>query len=122
MNKFTSAKRGDEVPAGQVYFISDGTPILNFEFLRPLCIARGCTYPSYVMPVSLAILFAALCEDLYRICKTIYIPWEPFLTRAEVYKVGITHFFSIGKARKELGYTPTVTSELGAQRMADYYK
>ena len=105
-----------------MYFISDGTPILNFEFLRPLCIARDCAYPTHVMPVSLAILLAALCEDLYRICKTFYIPWEPFMTRAEVYKVGITHFFSIAKAQKELGYKPSITSQQGAQRMADYYR
>jgi hypothetical protein len=30
--------------------------------------------------------------------------FQPFLTRTEVYKTGVTHYFSIEKAKKELGY------------------
>ena len=44
------------------------------------------------------------------------------MTRAEVYKVGVTHYFSIEKAKNELGYEPEVNSHDGAKMMAEYYQ
>uniref|UniRef100_A0A803VMR4 Short chain dehydrogenase/reductase family 42E, member 1 n=1 Tax=Ficedula albicollis TaxID=59894 RepID=A0A803VMR4_FICAL len=63
------------VAAGQAYFISDGRPVNNFEFFRPLVEGRVYNF-------------------------------QPLLTRTEVYKTGVTHYFSMEKARKELGYEP----------------
>ena len=122
MKKFATAKRITDAPAGRAYFISDGTPISNFEFLRPLCSARGCNFPTITLPVSIAVLLAAICEDFYRITKALCLPISPFLTRAEVYKVGVTHFFSIAKAQKELNYRPTISSQEGAELVANYYR
>ena len=33
----------------------------------------------------------------------------------------MTHFFSINKATRDLGYVPKISSTLGAKRLADYY-
>lgn len=44
-----------------------------------------------------------------------------FLTRAEVNKVGITHYFNIKKAKKELNYHPIITTKEGAIEMANKY-
>lgn len=105
-----------------VYFISDDSPINNFEFLRPLCSARDCDYPSLVLPVWLFKGVAFLLERIYLLSKSYGIPIEPFLTQAEVFKVGITHYFSMEKAKRELGYCPTISSLKGAERMADRYR
>ena len=43
------------------------------------------------------------------------------MTRAELYKVGVTHYFSVDKARKDFGYNPHISSSEGATRLADYY-
>lgn len=108
-------------PAGQAYFISDGTPIHNFEFLRPLCEARGRVYPTLVLSTSFMLHLAYVFESIFYISSRLGYPIEPFLTRAEVLKVGINHYFSIKKASQELGYKPLLTSHDGALQIAEYY-
>eukprot|EP00457_Paulinella_chromatophora_P005413 gb/GEZN01005430.1/.p1 GENE.gb/GEZN01005430.1/~~gb/GEZN01005430.1/.p1 ORF type:complete len:483 (-),score=32.85 gb/GEZN01005430.1/:91-1539(-) len=108
-------------PAGQAYFISDGTPIDNFEFFRPLIEARGRSFPSLTVPTWIMLIIASMCEFSYHVTKFCGFPLEPLLTRSEVLKVGYTHYCSIEKARKELGYKPEVTSVQGAERLANFY-
>lgn len=53
----------------------------------------------------------------HNICSTIpHI--KPFLTRAEVFKVGVTHYFNIEKAQKQLNYYPTINTTEGSIKMA----
>ena len=108
-------------PCGEVYYLSDGTPIDNFEFLRNLCEARDNPYPSIVLPVTVALALGWFFERVYYLTKALGLPIAPFMTRAEVYKVGVTHYFSIDKARQDLGYSPEINSSDGAAMMADEY-
>ncbi|XP_062860951.1 short-chain dehydrogenase/reductase family 42E member 1 [Trichomycterus rosablanca] len=91
--------------AGQAYFISDGRPVNNFEFFRPLVEGLGYSFPHLRLPVSLIYFFAFLTEMVHRVVGRVY-DFQPLLTRAEVYKTGVTHYFSMDKARAELGYDP----------------
>lgn len=110
------------VPAGQVYCISDGNPIENFEFFRPLVHARGKKFPSLVLPPFLMLCVAYVFERIWFHSNVLEIPIEPFLVRAEVLKVGVTHYFSIDKARRELGYKPRITTAQGAENLAKRYR
>jgi hypothetical protein len=108
-------------PAGQAYFISDGSPIDNFLFLKPLCEARGKRFPRLVVPYQIFYVISTVFEWFYHLADSIGASsWVP-LTRAEVVKVGVTHYFSIEKAQKELGYKPTLDSQAGAIRLAERY-
>ncbi|XP_035696140.1 short-chain dehydrogenase/reductase family 42E member 1-like [Branchiostoma floridae] len=98
------------VAAGQAYFISDGKPVNNFEFFRPLVEGLGYTYPTVRVPVSLVYFFAFLTEMVHYVVGRFY-NFQPLLTRTEVYKTGVTHYFNLGKAKRELGYEP-VTYDL----------
>lgn len=91
--------------AGQPYFISDGRPVNNFEFFRPLVEGLGYTFPTLRLPISLIYLFAFLTEMVHHVIGQIY-NFQPLLTRTEVYKTGVTHYFSMRKAQEELGYEP----------------
>ncbi|XP_043120384.1 short-chain dehydrogenase/reductase family 42E member 1 isoform X2 [Puntigrus tetrazona] len=91
--------------AGQPYFISDGRPVNNFEFFRPLVEGLGHSFPTLRLPLSLVYFLAFLTEMLHRVVGRIY-NFQPLLTRTEVYKTGVTHYFSGRKAREELGYEP----------------
>ncbi|NXA45543.1 D42E1 reductase, partial [Nothocercus julius] len=91
--------------AGQAYFISDGRPVNNFEFFRPLVEGLGYKFPTLRLPLSLVYFFAFLTEAAHFLIGHIY-NFQPLLTRTEVYKTGVTHYFSMEKARKELGYKP----------------
>jgi len=44
------------------------------------------------------------------------------MTRAEIFKVGVTHYFKPDKARDELGYSPLIPMKTGMQRVVQYYQ
>lgn len=120
--KLLNMKNCEQSPAGQAYFISDGTPIDNFEFFRPLCSARGAEFPSLLLPVLPFVYLGWILEQVYHATNFLGLPIEPFLTRAEVFKVGVTHYFSIDKAKQDFGYVPLFGSKEGADRVAKYYR
>ncbi|KAG8001376.1 Short-chain dehydrogenase/reductase family 42E member 1 [Nibea albiflora] len=91
--------------AGQAYFISDGKPVNNFEFFRPLVEGLGYPFPKLRLPVSIIYFFAFLTEMIHHLIGPFY-NFQPLLTRTEVYKTGVTHYFSMEKAKVELGYEP----------------
>ncbi|KAM7015028.1 short-chain dehydrogenase/reductase family 42E member 1 [Tautogolabrus adspersus] len=91
--------------AGQAYFISDGRPVNNFEFFRPLVEGLGYPFPKLCLPISLIYFFAFLTEMVHHLIGPYY-NFQPLLTRTEVYKTGVTHYFSMVKAKVELGYEP----------------
>lgn len=99
----TSEKRHRS--AGQAYFISDGRPVNNFEFFRPLVEGLGYPFPTLRLPVSLIYFVAFLTEMIHHLIGPFY-NFQPLLTRTEVYKTGVTHYFSMAKAAAELGYEP----------------
>jgi len=93
---------------GHAYFISDGVPINNFEFFRPLMQGLGYTYPNIVLPMWLIWLMVYLIQFTHSLCSKIHpsLTFTPMLTPAEVYKTGVTHYFSCQKARMHFGYYP----------------
>ncbi|KAM3849646.1 short-chain dehydrogenase/reductase family 42E member 1-like [Diretmus argenteus] len=91
--------------AGQAYFISDGRPVNNFEFFRPLVEGLGYPFPKLRLPISLIYFFAFLTEMLHHLVGPVY-NFQPLLTRTEVFKTGVTHYFNMAKAKAELGYEP----------------
>ncbi|XP_028258254.1 short-chain dehydrogenase/reductase family 42E member 1 isoform X2 [Parambassis ranga] len=91
--------------AGQAYFISDGRPVNNFEFFRPLVEGLGYPFPRLRLPISLIYFFAFLTEMIHHLIGPFY-NFQPLLTRTEVYKTGVTHYFSMAKAKAELNYEP----------------
>jgi len=125
------ATSGSQSPAaGQAYCISDDRPVNNFDFLRPFCEGLGYrgTFAVY-LPTRPMFLLAWLLE-LLRLLLLAVLPlsvcrlfgyFQPPLTRAEVAKVGITHFFRMKKAREHFGYKPLVEPEEATRRCVEYY-
>nr|ATB19688.1 putative NAD(P)-binding Rossmann-fold superfamily protein [Juniperus drupacea]ATB19694.1 putative NAD(P)-binding Rossmann-fold superfamily protein [Juniperus scopulorum] len=118
-------REGTPVAAGQAYFISDGSPVNSFEFLRPLIASLEYTFPKITISVPTALTIAWSFWGIYSLCY----PWlnktwfpRPLILPAEVYKVGVTHYFSILKANQELGYIPIVKPEEGMKTTITYWK
>lgn len=97
--------RKEHKAAGQAYFISDGRPVNNFEFFRPLVEGLGYQFPTLRLPLSLIYFFALLTEVVHSVVGRLY-NFQPLLTRTEVYKTGVTHYFCLEKAKQELQYEP----------------
>lgn len=120
-DKLVSVDDPKKIPSGRAYFISDDSPIHSWEFLRPLAEANDCEFPTICIPVYVMKYFACLCEFFHVLFRSFGLYFEPFCTQAEVFKVGITHHFSVERAKHELGYHPRVDSIEGAKRVAFYY-
>lgn len=109
---------------GKCYFVSDGTPVDSFEFLRPLCAARDAPFPSLTISLNTALSLAYCLEGVHLFMKAVFgarLTPAPFLTRAEAYKVGQTHYMSIDAIKRDLQYEPTITTEEGALQVARHY-
>ncbi|CAH3039535.1 unnamed protein product [Pocillopora meandrina] len=96
----------DSVAAGEAYFISDDSPVNNFEFFRPLVEGLGYKFPKLKLPITLVYMVAFLTELVHSVIGRYIYNFQPLLTRTEVYKTAVTHYFSMKKARSHLGYSP----------------
>ncbi|OAY63244.1 short-chain dehydrogenase/reductase family 42E member 1 [Ananas comosus] len=118
--------RAQPVAAGQPYFICDGSPVNTFDFIVcPLLQSLDYNMPKITLKVEHALLVSRVCWIMY----TLLYPWlnrrwlpQPLLLPAEVYKVGVTHYFSILKAREELGYMPMVSPREGMAATISYWQ
>ncbi|XP_071700848.1 uncharacterized protein [Rutidosis leptorrhynchoides] len=113
------------IAAGQPYFISDGSPVNTFEFIRPLLKSLEYDLPKTSLRVPTALYIGNAFSVLY----TIIYPWlnrswlpQPLLLPAEVYKVGVTHYFNYLKAKQELGYTPITSPQEGMAATISFYQ
>nr|XP_057945576.1 short-chain dehydrogenase/reductase family 42E member 1 isoform X1 [Doryrhamphus excisus] len=104
--------------AGQAYFISDGQPVNNFEFFRPLVEGLGYPFPTLRLPIGLIYFVAFLTEMIHHLVGPLY-NFQPLLTRTEVYKTGVTHYFSMAKAEAQLGYRP---QEYDLREVVDWFR
>lgn len=109
------------VVGGKAYYISDQNPINQWEFLKPLIEGLGHKFPRVFIPFKVMFYLAFLVEMVHGIVNPFY-PFEPFVNRAEVCKVGVTHFFRTSKAERDLGWSPLVTPQQGMDRMVAYFQ
>ena len=81
----------------------------------------GLEVPLVRVPTAVALAIGALWERLYQV----FGEPKPLFTIANVKLCDIDHYFSIGKAKRDLGYAPLVNTEEGLRRTAiearEYY-
>ncbi|KAL6317312.1 hypothetical protein AAG906_030065 [Vitis piasezkii] len=113
------------IAAGQSYFVNDGSPVNIYEFLRPLLRSLEYDLPKASLPVPYALFMSRINCMIY----TLLYPWlnrwwlpQPLMLPAEVYKVGVTHYFSYLKAKEELGYVPLVSPREGMAATISYWQ
>ena len=116
---------GLSVSTSRVYFISDDAPINNFTFLsaiiRPLHLP-----PTFLFYVPTRLMLAvALAIEVVHAGVSRALPsmrFSPFLTRAEVLKVGREHWMRVERAKKELGWEVVVDREEAVRRCVEWYE
>jgi 3beta-hydroxy-delta5-steroid dehydrogenase/steroid delta-isomerase len=97
---------------GQAYFINDGEPINMFEFSRPVVEACGEPFPTLRVPGRLVWLAMTAWQFLH---FRFGLP-KPLLEPLAIERITLDNYFSIAKAKRDLGYEPLFTTE---QAMAD---
>ncbi len=103
-----AALQGDSpTAAGQAYFVSNGEPIDFFDFVNR--VLEGLDLPAVRARVPFALAYgAAAVAETWQTWRGAPIGQEEGLSRFSVRYMCTHHFFSIEKARRDLGYAPRV--------------
>jgi nucleoside-diphosphate-sugar epimerase len=107
----------DSPAAGKAYFISDGEPVNCWGWMNELLALSG--LPPVEKSISLAAAWriGASFELFYR---TFRITSEPPMTRFLAAQFARSHYYDIGRARRDFGYHPTVAPRAAMQRMKEW--
>jgi nucleoside-diphosphate-sugar epimerase len=95
---------------GNVYFVTDGEPVVFREFVSELLATQGVTAPTRSIPAPLAAALASAGETGWR---TLHLRGRPPLTRFAYWVSAQECTIRIDKAREQLGYTPAKSIEQG---------
>jgi nucleoside-diphosphate-sugar epimerase len=104
-----------KAPAGGVYFVTDGEPVVWREFLSRLIETQGVAPPTGTIPAGVAGVAAGGIERLWRLLRR---PGPPPLTRFSVWVSSQECTLDIGRAKRELGYEPVKSREQGLAELA----
>jgi len=103
--------------SGNIYFISQGEPIPAWDMINTILEAAGLEPVTGTVSYQTAWTVGAVLEFLYR---TLRIQKEPRLTRFLAYAAAKSHWFDISAAKRDLGYTPTVSIAEGLKRLKNW--
>lgn len=102
------------IAAGQAYFITNGEPMPFWDFVRKVAARLGFPPIKYRAPKSLVYAIAAIKEGIDTL-KGGTLNSEDGLSRFAIRYMCTHHYFSIDKARRELGYDPSVSVAEGIE-------
>jgi nucleoside-diphosphate-sugar epimerase len=99
-----------KAPAGGVYFVTDGEPVVFREFLTEMLGTQGVEIPDKSVPPAVAGAAARVAEGIWRRLRR---PGTPPLTRFAVWVSSQECTIDISRAERELGYRPVISREEG---------
>jgi nucleoside-diphosphate-sugar epimerase len=103
---------------GEAFVITDGLDITWRVFTEKIADALGAKGPCYSIPFCLGYALAIGMEGLYKLIRS---ESSPLLTRYRICNAGIDYHFSIDKAKRMIGYQPTVGVDEAIRRSAQWY-
>lgn len=104
--------------AGQAYFISNGEPRPVREVVNALLQTVGEPAVTRSVPFTLAYAAGAVCEGLWTVLRR---EDDPPMTRFLAEQLSTPHWYDIGAARRDFGYTPQVAFDEGLRRLAAWW-
>ncbi|WP_245844439.1 NAD-dependent epimerase/dehydratase family protein [Nibricoccus aquaticus] len=109
----------DGPAAGRPYFITNGEPVVLWDWINQLLTALG--EPPITRHISLgaASAIGALCETLWRVLT---LRSEPPMTRFIAAELAKDHWFDLTAARRDLGYQPRLSMAAGTAELIAWYR
>lgn len=101
--------------SGKAYFISQGQAVNCWDWIGEILVLAGLEKPRKAVSAATAYRVGAMLEGVWR---ALHLPGEPPMTRFVAAQLSTSHYFDISAARRDLNYTPTITTEQGMQRLA----
>ncbi|HEY5550529.1 MAG TPA: NAD-dependent epimerase/dehydratase family protein [Opitutaceae bacterium] len=105
----------DSVAAGRAYFITNGEPVVLWDFINELCVAAGIPPVRKHISLPAAMAAGAALELAWTLLRR---RSDPPMTRFVAKELATDHFFSIEAARRDLGYSPRVSMAEGMRELA----
>ncbi|MCP3942884.1 MAG: NAD-dependent epimerase/dehydratase family protein [Desulfobacteraceae bacterium] len=103
--------------SGNIYFISQGEPISKWKLIDSFLDAAGLPPLKGKVSAKTAYLAGWMFELIY---KTLRIKKDPPMTRFVAKELATSHWFNISRAKKDLGYTPVISTEEGLRRLKEW--
>jgi nucleoside-diphosphate-sugar epimerase len=107
--------------AGQAYFVTNGEPMPFFGFVKKVLAELGLPKIVGAVPYPIAYAAAAVKEGLDTL-RGGTLNAEDGMSRFAVRYMVRHHYFDIGKARRDLGYTPRVSLDEGIRLTCRHLK
>jgi nucleoside-diphosphate-sugar epimerase len=99
---------------GNVYFVTDGEPVVFREFVTELLETQGVEPPNRSVAAPIAAVLATVSETTWRALR---LPGRPPLTRFAFWVSSQECTITIDKARQELGYSPVKSQTEGLSEL-----
>ena len=110
----TSENGQVSVAAGRAYFITNGEPVLLWDWINQLLTALGEPPVTRRISLSVATAIGVVCETLWRLLP---VSAEPPMTRFIAAELAKDHWFNLTAARRDLGYAPRVSMAAGTAEL-----
>jgi nucleoside-diphosphate-sugar epimerase len=104
---------------GQAYNLTDGTRTSLRDFVTILCAELGVAAPTRRMPPAVAWTACYVLEAVARLRRA---KEAPRLNRGRMKFLYYNQYYSIEKAKRELGYEPRFTCREGLPRSLDWFR
>ena len=105
--------------AGKAYFISNGEPLPLWDIVNRILAAGQLPPVEKSVSAKTAYLAGTVLEVIYR---TLRLPGEPRMTRFVARELSTAHWFDLGAARRDFGYTPDISIDEGMQRLSAWLR
>jgi len=105
--------------SGRVYFISQDDPIVLWDMVNAILKAAGLPPVTRRISAKAAYAGGAVLEMIYTLFR---LKREPQMTRFLAKELATSHWFDISAAKKDLGYSPAVSTAEGLRRLGEWLK
>lgn len=103
--------------AGSAYFLSQGEPVNCWDWINEILGYAELPHVTRSISLKQALFCGRVFEKFYSVFR---LKGEPTMTRFLATQLAQTHWFDISKAKRDFGYSPTISTEEGMRRLKDY--
>jgi nucleoside-diphosphate-sugar epimerase len=107
------------VAAGRAYFITNGEPVVLWDWINGLLTALGEPPVTKTISLRAASTVGTVCETLWRVLP---LKGEPPMTRFIASELAKDHWFDIAAAKHGLGYVPRISMEQGTAELVGHLR
>jgi len=104
--------------AGRAYFVNDPDPVVFGEWLTTLVARLGLPKIRRRLSIDASVAIGGALEFVW---NTFRLGGEPPLTRSVAKNLGLSHWYAIDDAVRDLGYAPVVKAEDGFERTVAWF-